>query len=261
MEYKNFNAKMELITKFDRNHYRKLKERTGLERFPSWGYSAVRKPEDLPNYEFYRPVDLLHPKVEEVPLHKVVGTTHASYYGLCWNEMLIYLKRDFVRDLDAAYKGFDNSDTEPVSYAKYNDEYFISGGGNHRTCIAKFGYKPTVMALVTEYVFDKELFDSTQYLLRYFVLSDHHPQTYEANNLFLILPERKSHIEFAAYFRSLDPFEGKALLSLVKRRLFKSENTDRIYAKWPESGDPLDMRDFKRFNNRLMALKRNSFAS
>ncbi len=247
------------MKQFNDDHYRKLKERTNLDQFPSWGYSVVRKPEDLPNYKFYSSVDTYNSKVQEVPLHKVVGTTHPSYYGLTWNEMLIYLKRNFVPNLDAAYKDFDNPGPEQVSYDKYNDEYFISGGGNHRSCIAKFGHRSTVKALVTEYVFDQQLFDSTKYILQYFVLSEHFPQTYESIKLCLSLSDRKSHIEFSNYFRSLNPFESKKISDLISDFLFESKNTNKLFAKWPESGNSSDMSNFRKFKNELVALKKKSF--
>lgn len=89
----------------------------------------------------------------------IKGSTHPSYYGLNWLQMLTSLERhknDFdvetVKEAILNTKGF-----EPIQLCKFGSIYFIDGGGNHRVCQAKFLELETVPCEVTEYVLVKDI--------------------------------------------------------------------------------------------------------
>ncbi len=244
-------------------HYEILKRRTGLTEFPDWGNGRVKRPEDVPDYEYYKALNASHPKRQTVPVNQIVGTDHPSYIGLTWNEMLVYLKRNFVADVTAAYREFDSPGPEPVHFAKYGNQYFILAG-NHRSCMAKFGSRPEVSALVTEHVFDSELFTARTYLLKYFALNKKLYDTYESEFIRVILNDRKALVEFYHYFYSLPPLsQSSKIVSRLTGLLpsFFSDDNDRlIYVKWPDTGNHLDIRDLPQFRKALLDLK-NKFGS
>lgn len=75
----------------------------------------------------------------EVPVADIKGTTHPSYYGLNWLQMLMSLERH-KEDTDeesvrrAILSGWE---FEPIRLSKFGELYFIDGGGNHRVCQAR----------------------------------------------------------------------------------------------------------------------------
>lgn len=94
----------------------------------------------------------------EVPVADIKGTTHPSYYGLNWLQMLMSLERhknDY--DVEKVKEAIFNTQCfEPIQLSKFGSSYFIDGGGNHRFCQARFLGLDTVPCEVTEYVLSKE---------------------------------------------------------------------------------------------------------
>ena len=84
----------------------------------------------------------------------IVGTTHPSYFGLNWLQMLMSLERhkDDI-DVTSVKEAILNTKCfEPIRLSKFGNFFFIDGGGNHRVCQAKFLGLETVPCEVTEYV-------------------------------------------------------------------------------------------------------------
>ena len=111
----------------------------------------------------YHPADLVEDIGEwkemrsyeaEVPVADIKGTTHPSYYGLNWLQMLMSLERH-KEDVDkegvrrAILSGWT---LEPIRLSKFGDLYFIDGGGNHRVCQARFLGVEKVKGEVREYL-------------------------------------------------------------------------------------------------------------
>lgn len=89
-----------------------------------------------------------------VRVDEIVGTTHPSYYGLNWLQMLMSLERhkddyDVTRVEEAI---LNTKCFEPIHLSKFGNHYFIDGGCNHRVCQAIFLGLETVPCEVTEYV-------------------------------------------------------------------------------------------------------------
>jgi|GEM_PF-2342394 len=138
------------------------------EPFPHWYFSVVEEPiKNVENYMFY--IDKMSATAMNIPVEKIVGTTHPSYYGHTWLEMLMYLKR---------YRGLEKSKERTLQFAegvikeclpyylKYGDKYFI-GSGNHRTCLAKFYDIKTIKAEVCEFRKDERLLELCQKMKGY----------------------------------------------------------------------------------------------
>ena len=95
-----------------------------------------------------------------VPVADIKGTLHANYYDNNSLVMMMKLDRhkddfDVERVKDAI---FNTKCFEPIHLSKYGDlYYFISGGGNHRVCQAKFLGLKTVTCEVTEFVIEKQV--------------------------------------------------------------------------------------------------------
>ena len=66
----------------------------------------------------------------------IVGSTHPSYYGLNWLQMLMCLERHKEDvDVDSVKEAILNTKCfEPIQLSKFGNLYFINGGGNHRVC-------------------------------------------------------------------------------------------------------------------------------
>ena len=89
----------------------------------------------------------------EVPVADIKGTTHPSYYGLNWLQMLMSLERH-KEDMDEASVRraiCDGGALEPIRLSKFGELYFIDGGGNHRVCQARMLGVEKVICEVTEY--------------------------------------------------------------------------------------------------------------
>ena len=92
--------------------------------------------------------------VANVQVDAIVGTTHPSYYGLNWLQMLMSLERhkDDI-DVTSVQEAILNTKCfEPIQLSKFGNFFFIDGGGNHRVCQAKFLGLETVPCEVTEFV-------------------------------------------------------------------------------------------------------------
>ena len=75
----------------------------------------------------------------EVPVADIKGTTHPSYYGMNWLQMLMSLERHKEdTDEESVRRAIcDGGALEPIRLSKIGDLYFIDGGGNHRVCQAR----------------------------------------------------------------------------------------------------------------------------
>ncbi|HNP94254.1 MAG TPA: hypothetical protein PKJ63_01450 [Cyclobacteriaceae bacterium] len=122
-------------------------KRFEYDEFPQWSQREVLKP-DLSNCIA---VNEMNPQLRQVYFNLVAGTTHDSYNGLSWAQMLLSLSGTL--DLKKVYELLDDDKIkEPVRLIKLNDQYFVSGDGNHRVCIGKFGWRSSFPALVTDWV-------------------------------------------------------------------------------------------------------------
>lgn len=127
-------------------------------------FRPVYHPRDyFENYHYYMRGEL-HEEV--VCVKKIMGTTHDSYHGKNWLEMLMTLKRhrsdhDEGRVIAAIN---DTQVADRISLSKYGDAYFIDGGGNHRVCQAKILNLETVPCEVTEFIFNEGAYSRSQRL-------------------------------------------------------------------------------------------------
>ncbi|ADU66186.1 hypothetical protein Selin_1452 [Desulfurispirillum indicum S5] len=79
---------------------------------------------------------------ESVNVHTVLGTKHPDYIGLTWGELLRNGKRMHINiplaiSNPGYYEGTERK--QPTMYfTAINNQVFIGGDGNHRTCISRF---------------------------------------------------------------------------------------------------------------------------
>ena len=129
-----------------------------------WCYETLQSPTEIKNYRFYN--TSVSRGIEEVPLNKVVGTSHASYIGRTWISLVKNMKRfsncynaeNFIEFINK-----DSSYQNGFSYEKYGDEYFVSEG-NHRNCEAKFSGLKIIATNITEHILDTKMLEAFQYL-------------------------------------------------------------------------------------------------
>jgi hypothetical protein len=107
--------------------------------------------------------------VTVVELSKIVGTTYEEYSKGTWGQMMKGLKPRRETDIFPSDRYFDmvrhthdhsqgsKLFQQPITLAKYGEEYIIYGGGNHRICHAKYIGIPTLLLRVQEYVIDPAL--------------------------------------------------------------------------------------------------------
>lgn len=119
-----------------------------------WYFDKVLSQYNIENYSFY----FHSPKryyTDEICPQDIIGTTHPSYYDLTWIEMLGSLQRYSKLPTERTiYNINDETIIEKKSIAKYSNLYLISGGGNHRICLAKFLGLEKIKVEITEYEFD-----------------------------------------------------------------------------------------------------------
>lgn len=127
------------------------------EKWQGWYFERIKAPEtSIKGFDFYQTrVEL---GVQEISAENIVGTTHVNYQNKTWLEMLCFLPRyrKTSRERIEVFCRGDEKTNEPLHYIKYGEKYFICGGGNHRTCLAKFYEIPTIKADVTEYLLNEE---------------------------------------------------------------------------------------------------------
>ena len=116
-------------------------------------FEAVYHPQDLIEHLAYYEEAKTYKTT--VPVSDIKGTTHPSYYGLNWLQMLMNLERHKKdKDEESVSNAINNTQCfEPIQLSKFGNIYFINGGGNHRVCQAKFLGMETVPAEVTEWEF------------------------------------------------------------------------------------------------------------
>ncbi len=178
-----------------------FKQKTGLNQVPEWAWERVIPMEEVEDLQFYHYRENTT-TVQQVPLKNVIGTYHCNYSNRSWIEMLLNLSRNKILSPDHAYQAFDNPDDsdDVVSFSRYGDNYII-GGGNHRTCFAKFGDREFVTAEVTEYFFDFQAATAYKYLKQYFQTS-HQGNHFDFKSKFIhvIAVDRKELIAFYQFF-------------------------------------------------------------
>lgn len=129
-----------------------------------WCYETLQSPTKVENYRFYN--TSISKGIKEVPLDKVVGTSHDSYIDSTWISLVKNMKRFsdyYSAENFIEFISKDSSYQKDFSYEKYGDEYFVSQG-NHRNCEAKFSGLKTIVTDVTEHILDIEMLETFQYL-------------------------------------------------------------------------------------------------
>lgn len=114
---------------------------------------------DIPDCDFYNKT--FYHEIYKVPVNHIIGTYHVSYADLTWLEMLGSLKRfysSYTKENFLKYMAENRGNYIGLSYSKYGDSFIIAEG-NHRTCLAVLSGLQYIETRVTEYIFDKELFD------------------------------------------------------------------------------------------------------
>lgn len=132
-----------------------------------WHSDIVRYSETIINREFYcRQQYSSESKV--IDTNKIVGTSHYSYQGCSWAEMLKYLKRlsinfkyNDITEIKAII--LDETISEKKTVLKFGDDYYIDQG-NHRLCIAKFLRLHSLLCDVIEYQFQQDDYNLYQEL-------------------------------------------------------------------------------------------------
>jgi len=133
---------------------REVAELSGFELKDEYFYPVYR-PEDLLRYIAYYVEDRTY--IAQVKVADIKGSLHHAYYGDNWLVMMMNLARhkdDF--DVDKVKASIYNTNCfEPIHLRKYEEFYFIDGGGNHRVCQARFLGLDKVPCEVTEYVLSR----------------------------------------------------------------------------------------------------------
>lgn len=123
-------------------------------KFKHWHFERCLDEKDIAHYDFWQIMSSEYHENQKVPTNKIVGTTHPDYHSKMWLEVLGCLKRFEGRNWDRStfIKRYNDGG---VSFAKYDNKYFITGG-NHRATIAKYFEIEYLEVPVTEYFFDKK---------------------------------------------------------------------------------------------------------
>ena len=133
---------------------REVVELNGFELREEFFYPVYR-PEDLIKYIAYYVEGRIYEA--QVRVANIKGSLHYDYCGNNWLVMMMSLARhndDF--DVDKVKASIYNANCfEPIHLRKYEDLYFIDGGGNHRVCQAKFLGLEMLPCEVTEYVLSR----------------------------------------------------------------------------------------------------------
>lgn len=148
LELKSVKIKPEKIQTLE--EARRIPKLKGYDLRPEY-FETVYHPQDLIEHIAYYEEAKTYTAIVQVS--DIKGTTHPSYYGLNWLQMLMSLERhkDDV-DEESVREAINNTQCfEPIQLSKFGNIYFINGGGNHRVCQAKFLGVETVTAEVTEY--------------------------------------------------------------------------------------------------------------
>ncbi|GMN06318.1 hypothetical protein MTsPCn5_17070 [Croceitalea sp. MTPC5] len=125
-------------------------------KFKQWHFKQCLDEKDMPFYDFWQIIPSKHNKNQKVPTNRIVGTRHPDYHSKMWLEVLGCLKRFEARNWDSSTFAKKYNDGG-ISFSKYDDKYFITGG-NHRATIAKFFELEYLEVPVTEYYLDKEFY-------------------------------------------------------------------------------------------------------
>lgn len=161
LEFKSIYVASERVRSL--NDASKLNELKGFD-LKEYFFEIVYHPKDfVKDFPFYVRGDTYEARV---PVDKIKGTTHDSYFGKNWLVMLMNLKRHCSdHDVERVVQAInDIHDTDRIRLSKYGDYYFIDGGGNHRACQAKILGLDTLPAVVTEFVFNDESYRKSQRL-------------------------------------------------------------------------------------------------
>lgn len=121
-------------------------------------FHPLMAPADIEDYAFFSQSQELGEK--EVPKQLIVGTTHPSYQGMTWLEMLTSHPRVICKTEVEVMRliPFEKQE-QKIHLLKYRGQYFIANG-NNRVCQAQFVDKiDKIPCLVTEFIFDQKGFD------------------------------------------------------------------------------------------------------
>ncbi|WP_103072200.1 hypothetical protein [Aquimarina sediminis] len=139
------------------NRLKQLKE----QGFHDWYNDTLVFYDSMPNLAYWKTLPSKQLGYINVPLNKVIGTSHISYADSTWLENLGCLKRFssyYTKEYCSDYFNSDEKKTG-ISYAKFGDDYIITQG-NHRTHIARFLRYKCIKGDVQEYFFDYELYNT-----------------------------------------------------------------------------------------------------
>lgn len=122
-------------------YYQKIYHLTGGFSTPCYNYDRLELIEDY-GIDFKKPISI-GKEIIEVSLEDIVGTTHSDYKNLKnWLEFFDNLKKAQSIESIEYYANFFNNesylkDCYDIYMVKFKSKFWISGGGNHRLCIAR----------------------------------------------------------------------------------------------------------------------------
>ncbi len=140
-----------------KNGFKNLEKINPEFELKNWCFKISKTEKEITNYCFWTNKSKHHTKYK-VPIKNIVGTNHLRYCGKTWIEILGSLKK-FNNHIWDKNTFLDLYKRNNITYSKYGDDYIIIGGGNHRSCIAKFFEFEYLECSVDEYSFDSELFN------------------------------------------------------------------------------------------------------
>lgn len=134
-----------------------------------WNYDNVIRIGQILNYSFYKGTIFYKANINP---KQIIGINYAWEYNcmrdITWLELLCSLKRfDHIIDSNQTKEQVINhihyEHREEKYVSKFGDQY-ITTGGQHRLCLAKFLDIELVEVNITEYIFDQDRFDKYQLL-------------------------------------------------------------------------------------------------
>ena len=134
----------------------------GVTNHEPWFDEKLILEDNIENIYFWKTLPSIDHGIVDVPFINVKGTHHPNYGNKTWLQNLQYLSRFYsyyTRESILKYFATSNNLKTDICFNRYDERYFVSSEGNHRTTIAKFLGLTHIKANVTEYVFDYEFFN------------------------------------------------------------------------------------------------------
>lgn len=206
-----------------------------------WCYERLRSVEDVENYKFYNSEREI--KDYLVPVEKIVGTNHVSYIGRKWIDLLYNMKR-FSEYYNVnnflSFTETENFTRSGIYYIRYGDLYF-TGGGNHRTCQAKFSNLKYIKTDLIEYIFDIKMFDIFNFLIEEnlmpIIKEGGHGRYYRFSSWKIYMNSKEYYFQsfeaiekFVKYYKDYSPsFFNNIVAKLSKQEILFSYNEQKDY--------------------------------